>query len=100
MYDITPTAPPYVLCRDLGLSAPENCTITLNARTPLDSNELMCPGGKVIKQMAVSMYLKVRGSRGVTLYMIMCCKEQRKWETRKFCESLQFNLFYENTSYK
>lgn len=79
MYDITPTAPPYVLCRDLGLSAPENCTITLNARTPLDNNELMCPGGKVIKQMAVSMYLRVRGSRGLTLYLIMCCKEQRKW---------------------
>lgn len=64
MYDITPTAPPYVLCRDLGLSAPENCTITLNARTPLDSNELKCPGGKEIKQMAVSMYLKVYRNQG------------------------------------
>lgn len=59
MYEVTPTAPPYVLCRELSLTAPDNCSIVLSAHTPLDDNELKCPGGKVMKQVAVSMFLKV-----------------------------------------
>lgn len=49
MYDIIFIVFFYVLCRDFGLSVLENCIIILNVRILLDSNELMCSGGKVIK---------------------------------------------------
>ena len=58
------TAPPYVLCRDLGLTQPENCSIIIKAYNPSVVDELKCPCNETIEQVS-SQLVKVNNREPV-----------------------------------
>ena len=48
---ITVTAPPYVLCRDRGLTDSNNCSLNIETVQPSVTDELKCPRDMVMEQV-------------------------------------------------
>ncbi|XP_041368567.1 uncharacterized protein LOC121382945 isoform X2 [Gigantopelta aegis] len=47
------TAPPYVLCRDIGLTSPDSCEIQVVVEIGNSTDPIHCPNGDVIEQVSV-----------------------------------------------